>query len=96
MPGVTLKNKGFRRRAKIETIRDDASDILASHSERVSFDDLLDFADPGSPLASVDVFPAQPGQLPVAKGQILLLNFEREAKYLFNEEGQVITERITS
>ena len=60
LAGVTTENEGFLDRAKLETIRPDASVILASRAEVVDFEALVELAAAGRFRAAVDVFPQEP------------------------------------
>ncbi|MFV0490426.1 MAG: NAD(P)-dependent oxidoreductase [Pseudorhodobacter sp.] len=60
LAGVTAQNEGFLNRDMLETIRPDASVILASRAEIVAFPDFLDLAARGRFRAAVDVFPEEP------------------------------------
>jgi phosphoglycerate dehydrogenase-like enzyme len=60
LAGVTTQNEGGLDRARLETIRSDASVILASRAEIVEFDAFLDLAAKGAFRAAVDVYPEEP------------------------------------
>lgn len=60
LAGVSSENEGFLDRELLETIRRDASVILASRAEIVAFDAFLALAGDGSFRAAVDVFPEEP------------------------------------
>ena len=60
LAGVTSENEGFLNRAHLETIRKDASVILASRAEIVDFDALLDLGQSRQIRLAVDVFPEEP------------------------------------
>lgn len=60
LAGVTSDNEGFLDRSLLETIRTDASVVLASRAEIVEFDDFLDLAGKGAFRAAVDIFPEEP------------------------------------
>jgi phosphoglycerate dehydrogenase-like enzyme len=60
LAGVTTDNEGFLDRGRLETIRDDASVVLASRAEIVDFDDFLELAGAGAFRAAVDIFPEEP------------------------------------
>jgi len=60
LSGVTTENEGYLDRVKLQTIRQDASVILASRAEIVTFSDFLDLAAQGRFRAAVDVFPEEP------------------------------------
>ncbi|MEL6887299.1 MAG: NAD(P)-dependent oxidoreductase [Pseudomonadota bacterium] len=60
LAGVTSDNEGFLRRPLLETIREDASVVLASRAEIVNFDDFLSLAGAGAFRAAVDVYPQEP------------------------------------
>lgn len=60
LAGVTSENEGFLGRDLLETIRSDASVVLASRAEIVEFDGFLDLAGAGAFRAAVDIFPDEP------------------------------------
>lgn len=60
LAGVTTQNEGGLDRARLETIRPDASVVLASRAEIVDFDAFLDLAGRGAFRAAVDVYPQEP------------------------------------
>ncbi len=60
LAGVSSENEGFLDRALLETIRRDASVILASRAEIVAFDAFLQLAGDGAFRVAVDVFPEEP------------------------------------
>ncbi len=60
LAGVTSENEGFLGAEKLETIRQDASVILASRAEIVDFPVFLSMAAEGRFRAAVDVFPEEP------------------------------------
>jgi len=60
LAGVTTQNEGGLNRALLQTIRPDASVILASRAEIVEFDAFLDLAAQGAFRAAVDVYPEEP------------------------------------
>lgn len=60
LAGATTENEGFLTRAKLSTIREDATVVLASRAEIVEFDEFLNLADSGAFRAVVDVFPEEP------------------------------------
>lgn len=60
LAGVTSENEGFLGADKLETIRQDASVILASRAEIVDFPVFLSMAAEGRFRAAVDVFPEEP------------------------------------
>ena len=60
LAGATSENEGFLDRGALQTIRNDASVVLASRAEIVDFDAFLDLAGSGAFRAAVDVFPEEP------------------------------------
>ena len=60
LAGVTSDNEGFLDRKLLQTIRKDASVVLASRAEIVAFDDFLQLAETGAFRAAVDIFPEEP------------------------------------
>lgn len=60
LAGVTTQNEGGLNRALLQTIRTDASVILASRAEIVDFEAFLDLAARGAFRAAVDVYPEEP------------------------------------
>lgn len=60
LAGVTDDNAAFLNRARLETIRPDATVVQASRAEIVAFDAFLDLAAAGAFRAVVDVFPEEP------------------------------------
>lgn len=60
LAGVTTENEDGLTRARLETIREDATVILASRAEIVDFDAFLALAAEGRFRAAVDVFPEEP------------------------------------
>lgn len=60
LAGVTSENEGFLDRALLETIRNDASIVLASRAEIVEFDAFLELAGKCAFRAAVDIFPEEP------------------------------------
>ena len=60
LAGVTSDNEGFLDRDLLETIRHDASVVLASRAEIVDFNSFLDLAGKGTFRAAVDIFPEEP------------------------------------
>jgi len=60
LAGVTSQNEGFVNRAMLETIREDATVVLASRAEIVDFDSFLEFIGKGKFRAAIDVFPQEP------------------------------------
>lgn len=60
LAGVTSENEGFLGAEELETIRPDASVILASRAEIVDFPTFLAMAAKGRFRAAVDVFPDEP------------------------------------
>lgn len=60
LAGVTTDNEGFLGRSLLQTIRQDASVILASRAEIVDFDEFLELAAAGAFRAAVDIFPQEP------------------------------------
>ena len=60
LAGVTSQNEGGITRARLATVRQDASVILASRAEIVDFDAFLALAAEGRFRAAVDVYPDEP------------------------------------
>ncbi len=60
LAGVTSENEGFLDHALLETIREDATVVLASRAEIVAFQDFLSLAGAGAFRAAVDVYPQEP------------------------------------
>lgn len=60
LAGVTSENEEFINRARLSTIAEDASVILASRAEIVEFDAFLELAGQGRFRAAVDVYPEEP------------------------------------
>jgi len=60
LAGVTAQNEGFLGRTLLETIREDATVVLASRAEIVEFSDFLNLAGAGAFRAAVDVYPEEP------------------------------------
>lgn len=60
LAGVTTENEGGLTRDRLETIRGDATVILASRAEIVEFEAFLELAGEGRFRAAVDVFPEEP------------------------------------
>ncbi|MFA3918815.1 NAD(P)-dependent oxidoreductase [Ruegeria hyattellae] len=60
LAGVTSDNEGFLGRPLLETIRDDATVVLASRAGIVEFNDFLALAGAGAFRAAVDVYPEEP------------------------------------
>lgn len=60
LAGVTSDNEEFLDRARLSTITEDASVILASRAEIVQFDAFLELAGQSRFRAAVDVFPEEP------------------------------------
>lgn len=60
LAGVTTENERGLTRDRLETVRKDASVLLASRAEIVDFEAFLDLAAAGRFRAAVDVFPEEP------------------------------------
>jgi phosphoglycerate dehydrogenase-like enzyme len=60
LAGVTSDNEGFLDCGLLETIRNDASVVLASRAEIVDFKEFLNLAGKGVFRAAVDIFPEEP------------------------------------
>ncbi len=60
LAGVTIENQGFLDRRQLETIKQDASVVLASRAEVVDFEAFVELAEGGRFRAAIDVFPEEP------------------------------------
>ena len=60
LAGVASENEGFLDRAMLETIRKDATVVLASRAEIVNFDAFLDLVGNARFRAAIDIFPEEP------------------------------------
>lgn len=79
LAGVTTENQGFLDSTLLQTIKPDASVILASRAEVVEFDAFIELAETGHFRAAVDVFPEEPvpADHPIRRTSRILLSAHR-------------------